>query len=56
LFITATSVPSERVFSKAGKIVNKFRCNLKSENISMLVFLKCNNNHRFNDCKEEIKD
>lgn len=39
LAIQATSVASERLFSKAGFIVNKLRTSLKPENISMLTFL-----------------
>ena len=42
LMIPATSVPSERVFSAAGSIVNKKRCSLKSENVNMMVFLHAN--------------
>jgi hypothetical protein len=38
----ATSCASERLFSKAGYIVNKYRTSLKSDNISMLVFLATN--------------
>lgn len=42
LCIPATSVPSERAFSKAGELVSKKRSNLKPSNIHMLLFL--NNN------------
>lgn len=35
----ATSVPSERVFSVAGNIVNKRRASLSGENVEMLVCL-----------------
>lgn len=42
LAIPATSVPSERVFSPAGNIVNAKRSCLSSENVNMLVFLSKN--------------
>ncbi len=42
LCIPGTSVPSERVFSAAGNIVNKKRCSLHSTNVDMLVFLHAN--------------
>ncbi|WBR14527.1 hAT family C-terminal dimerization region domain-containing protein [Pandoravirus kuranda] len=48
LSITATSVPSERVFSKSGWIVNKRRCTLSDEHVSLLVFLSCNKTHQGN--------
>ncbi|KAL7382534.1 hypothetical protein ABVT39_023919, partial [Epinephelus coioides] len=38
----ATSVPAERLFSKAGETINQ-RCNrLKAENVNMLLFLNTN--------------
>ena len=35
----ATSVASERVFSKAGYIANNFRARLSPDNVNRLVFL-----------------
>ena len=40
--VPATSVPSERIFSTAGHIVNKKRSRLTSENVDMLLFLNKN--------------
>ncbi|KAJ8353682.1 hypothetical protein SKAU_G00212490 [Synaphobranchus kaupii] len=42
LSIPATSVPSERVFSTAGDIVNVRRSQLLADNVDMLIFLKKN--------------
>lgn len=42
LCITATSSPSERVFSTGGNIVTCHRNSLKPENVDMLVFLAKN--------------
>ena len=42
LCIPATSVPSERVLSAAGSIVNAKRACLLPENVNMLVFLSQN--------------
>lgn len=42
LCIPATSTPSERIFSKAGFIVNKTRSCLLPKNMDMLVFLAHN--------------
>ena len=39
LAILATSVPSERVFSKAGEIVSARRSRIKSKHVDMLIFL-----------------
>ena len=39
LAIPATSVPSERVFSKAGEIVSARRASIKSKNVDMILFL-----------------
>ena len=37
--IPATSVPSERVFSKAGELVSAKRTSLKACNVDMIIFL-----------------
>lgn len=42
LCISVTSVPSERIFSKAGQIVTERRNRLKEKNVNMLLFLKQN--------------
>lgn len=42
LCIVATSVPSERVFSKAGQTLTERRNKLKGEKVSMLLFLNAN--------------
>lgn len=42
LCISATSVPSERVFSKAGQILNERRNRLSGKKVSQLLFLKNN--------------
>lgn len=42
LLIPATSVPSERIFSKAGQIVSAKRSSLCSKNIDFLIFLSEN--------------
>lgn len=42
LCVCATSSPSERVFSTAGKVVNPQRALLKPEKVNMLVFLAKN--------------
>lgn len=42
LGIPASSVPSERVFSLAGNIVNKKRSRMKPALVDSLIFLKMN--------------
>ena len=42
LCIPATSVPSERVFSKTGEIISKRRASIKPKNVDMLIFLNKN--------------
>ncbi|KAL6473272.1 hypothetical protein MHYP_G00194600 [Metynnis hypsauchen] len=40
--ITATSVPAERVFSKAGEVLSKKRNRLKGKTVNMILFLNKN--------------
>lgn len=40
--IPATSVPSERVFSKSGQIINDRRNRLLGKNLNMIIFLNSN--------------
>ncbi|CAH0407647.1 unnamed protein product [Chilo suppressalis] len=42
LNITATSVPCERVFSKAGLTLNERRTRLTTKKLSQLMFISCN--------------
>ena len=42
LCVCGTSVPSERLFSKAGYIVNNLRTHLSPDNVNRLVFLSRN--------------
>ncbi|CAH1109423.1 unnamed protein product [Psylliodes chrysocephalus] len=42
LGVTATSVPSERVFSKAGQVVSVRRSRLKPKNVEKVVYLNGN--------------
>lgn len=42
LGITATSVPAERVFSKAGEVLSKKRNRIKGKTVNMLLFLNKN--------------
>ncbi|XP_076296265.1 E3 SUMO-protein ligase ZBED1-like [Lasioglossum baleicum] len=42
LCVPATSVPSERIFSKAGQIMSDRRNRLSPKNLDYLIFLNCN--------------
>ena len=42
LSIPGTSVPSERVFSKAGELISQRRSRIKSKHVDMLLFLNKN--------------
>ena len=42
LCITATSAPSERLFSRSGRIVTPLRSSLKPETVQKMVFLSMN--------------
>lgn len=44
LSIVATSVPCERIFSKAGQVITERRNRLKSTNVEKILFLHCNKN------------
>ena len=42
LFIPATSVPCERMFSRAGFLLDDLRTRLKPEDVNQMIFLNCN--------------
>ena len=42
LSVVATSVPCERIFSKAGQILSEKRSRMKSSKLSMILFLNAN--------------
>jgi len=42
LYIVATSVPSERVFSKTGQIISESRNRLSPNKVRQIVFLNAN--------------
>ena len=46
LTLIATSVPAERIFSKAGQLVSERRSSIKGKNVNMLLFLKKNLNYK----------
>ena len=39
----ANSVPSERLFSRAGELISMRRSTLKAKNVNMMLFLQRNN-------------
>ena len=39
LCVPGSSVPSEKVFSKSGQLLDKKRSSLKGKNVDMLIFL-----------------
>ena len=42
LCVPGTSVPSERLFSKPGKVMAARRSNIKPKNVDMILFLNKN--------------
>ena len=44
LGIPATSVPSERLFSKAGEVISSRRGSLKAKHVDMILFLNIRDN------------
>ena len=42
LCMMATSVPSERIFSKCGQLISERRSRLKPKNVEMVIFLHAN--------------
>lgn len=42
LSVVATSVPRERIYSKAGQMISERRSRLKSKNVEMILFLNAN--------------
>lgn len=45
LNLVATSVPCERIFSKAGYTLNERRSRLTTSKLSQLLFINCNSHH-----------
>ena len=45
LYVPATSMPSERIFSTTGLLINKLRNRLASDLVDAIVFLNKNNVH-----------
>jgi hypothetical protein len=42
LCVVATSLPCERIFSKAGQILSEMRSRIKSSKLSIILFLNTN--------------
>jgi predicted nucleic acid-binding Zn ribbon protein len=42
LCVVATSIPCERIFSKAGQILSEKRSRMKSSKLLMILFLNAN--------------
>jgi len=42
LCVPATSVPSERVFSKAGMVLNNKRTRLTTDKVEKIIFIQSN--------------
>ena len=49
LCVPGSSVPSERVFSKAGELLNKRRSSLKNNHVDMLLFLNKNYSYKHSE-------
>ena len=49
LCVPGSSVPSERVFSKAGELLNKRRSSLKNKHVDMLLFLNKNFSYKHSE-------
>lgn len=49
LSVPASSVPSERMFSSAGRLLNKLRCSLSHKRVDQILFLNKNTNNTTSD-------